>query len=278
MQARPENVTLLGRDLDHPESVFVDPEGVIYCGGEAGQVYRIDPQGHQEQLGSTGGNLLGLVVDGNGYVHCCDYKQAKLFRMGPDGTVSCRSSGTNGRPLTLPNHPVFDATGDLFLSNSGNYWRADGAIYVVHPDDSTEVFHPGPFHYPNGIAIDPTETWLYIAQSAQWNIVRIPIGRPNGAIEEVFRLPDYTIPDGMWFSSDGRLFIGCYRPDQILCCHPDGRIQVVIEDRAAELLIAPTNVFPHAGKLYIANLGGYHLTVMDHEVERGTVHMPTLSG
>jgi gluconolactonase len=276
MQATPENVWLVGRGLDHPESVFVDPDGVVYCGGEAGQVYRIGLDGDQKQVGTTGGNLLGLVVDGQGRVHCCDYKQAAVFRVDPDGAVTCRSRGTSLRPLTLPNHPVFDAKGDLYVSDSGNYWKPTGLIFVIHPNDKTEVFHAGPFHYPNGIAIDPSQRWLYVAQSPAWNIVRVPLDRPDAEIEEVFRLPDHTIPDGMWFAADGRLFVGCYRPDQVICGHPDGRVEVVIEDRTAELVIAPTNVFPHDGRLYIANLGGYHLTVIEYKVERGPVHMPVL--
>jgi gluconolactonase len=274
MQATPENIEFLGRDLDHPESVFVDPDGVVYCGGEGGQVYRIMPDGLQKQIGTTLGNILGLVVDGRRRVHCCDYKHAAVFRVDPDGTVTRRSSGTQERPFMLPNHPVFDTHGNLFVSDSGNYWKPTGAIYVIRADNTTEVFHSGPFHYPNGIAIDPSGKWLYIAQSAAWNIVRIPLDFRDDPIDEVFRLPDHTIPDGMWFAGDGRLFVGCYRPDQVLCCHADGRLELVLQDRTAELLIAPTNVFPHAGRLYIANLGGRHISVVRADVERGTVHMP----
>jgi gluconolactonase len=275
LQATPDNVALLGEDLDHPESVFVDPDGVVYCGGEAGQVYCLAPDGTQQQIGSTFGNILGLVVDGRGNVHCCDYKRAAVFRVDPRGTVTRRSSGIRERRFSLPNHPVFDAQGNLFVSDSGNYWKATGVIYLIRPDDTTELFHSGPFHYPNGIAIDPSDKWLYVAQSAAWNIVRIPLDGLDKACEEIFRLPDHTVPDGMWFAADGRLFVGCYRPDQIICCHPNGSVEVVIRDPTAELLIAPTNAFPHAGRLYIANLGGRHISIVTLQVERGKVHMPT---
>jgi sugar lactone lactonase YvrE len=152
----------------------------------------------------------------------------------------------------------------------------EGCIFRIAPDDRTEVFHAGPFCYPNGVAIDPSQRWLYVAQSPAWNIVRIPLDRPNGPIETVFTLPDHTIPDGMFFDRDGVLLVGCYRPDQVLACHPDGRIEVVIRDRTAELVLAPTNVFPHDGKLYIANLGGYHISVVETGMQRGLVHQPSL--
>lgn len=276
MDATPDNVTLLGRGLDHPESVFVTPDGTVYAGGEAGQVYRIDPTGTQNLMGTTGGNLLGLVVDGDGDVHCCDCAQAALFRVRANGAVEVRSRGTAERPMRFPNHPVFDAAGNLYVSDSGNYWTPDGCIFRITPDDRTELFHAGPLHYPNGIAIDPSQRWLYIAQSPAWNVVRISLDAPDSPVELAFQLPDHTIPDGMIFDREGRLLIGCYRPDQVIACHPDGTIEVVIRDRTAELVIAPTNVFPHEGKIYIANLGGYHISVVETGMHRGLVHQPRL--
>lgn len=276
MDASRDNVTFLGAGLDHPESVFVDPDGTVYAGGEAGQVYRIGTDGEQRQLGSTGGNLLGLVVDGDGVVHCCDCAQAAVFSVSPEGEVKLRSRGTAERAMRFPNHPVFDAEGNLYVSDSAGYWEPEGCIFRIRPDDTTELFHAGPLHYPNGIAIDPTQQWLYIAQSPAWNIVRVSLTEPDSPVELAFELPDHTIPDGMWFAKDGRLFVGCYRPDQVIACHPDGRVEVVIRDRTAELILAPTNVFPHDGKLYIANLGGYHISVVEAGAQRGVVHQPSL--
>lgn len=276
MDASLDNVTLLGRNLDHPESVFVNSDGTVFAGGEGGQVYRIGTDGVQHQIASTGGNLLGLVVDGDGVVHCCDCANAAVFAVAPDGTVRVRSRGTAEQPMRFPNHPVFDAEGNLYVSDSGSYWQPNGCIFRVRPDDTTEVFHAGPLHYPNGVAIDPSQRWLYIAQSPAWNIVRIALDQPNSPVEVAFELPDHTIPDGMFFAADGRLMVGCYRPDQVIACHPDGRVEVVIRDRTAELILAPTNVFPHGGKLYIANLGGYHISVVETGAERGVVHQPSL--
>ena len=45
--------------LDHPEGVAWGPDGRIYAGGEAGQIYAIEADGTVEQLASTGGFLYG---------------------------------------------------------------------------------------------------------------------------------------------------------------------------------------------------------------------------
>jgi gluconolactonase len=278
MIATPENVTLLGSELDHPEGVYVAPDGTVYAGGEAGQVYRIAPDGTQSQIGSTGGFLLGLALDGDGALHACDTTRAAVMRIASDGVVTERSSGTAERRMILPNYPVFDTVGSLYVSDSGEYWHdsGTGAVFIIHPDDTTEVFHAGPFRFANGLAIDPTQTWLYVAQSTAWNVVRVPLDQPNGPIEVTHVLPPHSVADGLAFAEDGRLIITCYRPDIIYLGYPDGRVEVLLEDLTAELLNRPTNAALHDGMLYLANLGGWHLSVLETDMWPAPIHRPFL--
>ena len=50
----PENITLIGDGLDHPEGVCIGPDGTVYAGGKAGQI----TDGTQKEIGSTGSFLL----------------------------------------------------------------------------------------------------------------------------------------------------------------------------------------------------------------------------
>ncbi len=52
------DVTLIGDGLDHPEGVCIGPDGTVHACGEAGQVYHIDTDGTQKEIGSTGSFLL----------------------------------------------------------------------------------------------------------------------------------------------------------------------------------------------------------------------------
>src|SRR3954447_11493375 len=47
--------------LDHPECLAFDRSGFLWAGGEAGQVYRIDPQGKVETVANMGGFCAGLA-------------------------------------------------------------------------------------------------------------------------------------------------------------------------------------------------------------------------
>jgi len=275
MIATPETVRIIGGELDHPEGVCVGPDGTLYAGGEAGQVYRIAPGGEPEQYASTGGFLFGLALDGGGGLHACDAGRRAVLHVAPDGTVTERSRGTLDRPLSSPNFPVFDAAGNLYVSDSGDYWgEGTGAVFVVRPGDTTELFHAGPFRFANGLAIDPSGEWLYVAQSTAANVVRVPLGRPDGPMEVTHALPEHSVPDGLAFAADGRLVICCYRPDIVYLGSTDGRVETLIEDHTSELLNRPTNAALHDGFLYLSNLGGWHLSAVAADLRPAVLHRP----
>lgn len=279
MRLTPDCAQILGDSLDHPESVCVGADGAVYAGSESGEVYRLTLDGSQQTLGTTGGFLLGIALDGNGQIHACDIGNQAVMRMDAEGHVTLLSQGTRDRPLQIPNHPVFDAEGNLYVSESGEYWdeTGTGCIFVIRRDGTTEMFHAGPFRFANGVAIDPSGTWLYVAQSTAANIVRVPLDRANGPAETTHQFPEGTIPDGIVFAGDGQLVVGCYKPDAVFVALPDGSVEQLYDDPTGELLNRPTNIALHGGRLYVANLGGWHVTVIETDLAPGPIHRPTMS-
>lgn len=271
--ANPSIVKSLGVGLDHPECICVGPDGCVYAGGEAGQLYRITPDGKQATIANTGGFLLGIALDGHGRIHACDMARKAVLRIDPDGKVIERAGG-----FEVPNYPAFDAAGNLYVSDSGEYWNETGTakVYVIRPDNRRELFHAGPFRFANGLAIDPAGRWLYVVQSSAWNVVRVPLTKPNGPIEVVLQLPNHRVADGLAFAEDGRLVISCYRPDEVYVGHPDGRVELLIEDLTHELLISPTNVALHGGRLYMANLGGWSVSWIETDMKPARMHRPLI--
>jgi gluconolactonase len=280
MIVKPDMFTFLGNfELDHPEGVCVGSDGTVYAGGELGQFYRIQPDGSYEQFAKTKGFILGLALDGDGSLHACDCKTNCIWRVYPDGNVKKRSEGTDDVKMANPNYPVFDREGNLFVSNSGDYFNydpGDGNIMVIRPDGATEMFHPGPFLFANGLAIDPDHTHLYIAQTTAFNVVRVPLNQANGPVEVVFQFPRHTLVDGLCFAADGRLLVSCYRPDKCFIGKTDGTTEEFVNDVTGELLNVPTNCALHDGKIYFANLGGWHISVMDTDMQPAPIYRPKL--
>jgi len=112
--------TLAG-GLDHPEGVALGPDGMLYAGGEAGQVYRIDPGGSgHEQIADTGGYVLGVCLDASGAVYLCDAGNAAVTRVDAgSGAVERWCESAAAGPIAVPNWAAFHHDGSLWLSDSG---------------------------------------------------------------------------------------------------------------------------------------------------------------
>ncbi|MBS1881527.1 MAG: NHL repeat-containing protein [Actinobacteria bacterium] len=249
--------------LDHPECVAVGPDGVLYCGGEGGQIFRVDAGGGAAvEIANVGGECGGIALDGDGNLYECNMAKV-VNRISPEGEVEVYSGGTAELPMTVPNYPVFDDAGNLFVSDSGDWELCNGRIYVVRPSGETELAFPDYLAFPNGMALDRERGWLYVAQSSVRNVVRLRLrdGKLEGRPEIYASLPAYAVPDGLALAAAGNLYVSYYEPSVILVVKPDRSFEVLIEGAVHGLFNRPTNVAfaPTPGTLYYANYGGHEL-------------------
>lgn len=249
--------------LDHPEGVALGPDGFLYAGGEAGQVYRIDPAGGgHEQIADTGGFALGVCLDGGGAVYVCDPGNRAVMRVTRDGMVErwCESAG--GRPLITPNWAAFTSDGSLWLSDSGTeaLEAVDGRLVRVPPGGGdAEVIDIEPLHFPNGLCLGPDGRvhWL---ESFTPRLRRLGDAGPE-------LVADLTgvVPDGVALDCEGGFLIACYYPFRLLRVSPAGECAVVLDDPQGLTLAMPTNVAYFGERLdqvAIAMLGGYEVKAL----------------
>ena len=262
--------------LDHPEGVAYDHERhVLYAGGEAGQVYAVDvAAGSFEEVARTDGFVLGLAVDGRGRVVVCDADDGALWVVDNRSAVRYLST-VAGRDLMLPNYPAFGPDGTLYFSDSGA-WKADvGAVLAIAPDGSSRILDETLRRFPNGCAVTPDGSELWVIQSEGEDVSRIDL-HGGGAPETVIRIPG-TVPDGIAFTEEGGAVISCYRPDRIYYLDPAGTLTVLAEDSQGTLLAAPTNICfvgDRRDQLISANLGRWHLTLVDAGLVGVRPHAP----
>ena len=253
--------------IDHPEGVCVDPsDGALWCGGEGGQLYRVEPDGSAaRQVACTGGFILGVTFDSvRRRLYLCDLHHRCVWIYAPDGACLGRLDGRDGdESLRLPNSSVLSSdcrflyVSDTRRAGGPGVWRFDlvtgaGTLWMRDPCVSA-----------NGLALSPDGKKLYLVESHLPGVNCIPI-RSDGSAgpKERFLLLPGDEPDGLAFSPSGDLWISIYNPTRIYRCRmSDRRLELVIADETTDVLHHATNIaFRGADELFCANLGAWHLT------------------
>ena len=256
--------------LDHPEGLAVHRDGSVWCGGERGQIYRIEADGSSmEQVASSGGFSHGMAFDADDNLHVCDLKHAAVITLDTEsGALERFADGADGRGINICNYPAFDAAGSLYVSDSHAFKEPGPGIFRFDPDGSGELWYDEPINFANGLAFSPDGDYLYVAETFGQAIFRISIEEDGsaGAREEVARLPG-ALPDGLAFDTGGNLYVACYEPSQVLRLAPDGEVARLIWDEEAHLLCHPTNLAFRGSILFTTNLGRWHITAIDTEAE-----------
>jgi gluconolactonase len=265
--------------LNHPEGVAWDPgNGRVYAGGEGGEIYSITLDGEVTQVGSSGGSMLGVAVDGRGRVYACDAERGEIARWDPRGRdVSTYARGVDGRDMDTPNVAAFGPDGMLYVTCSGEAGHPE--IVRVSPGGAAERWSDAVPGYPNGAAVTPDGEALVVVEAHAQRLVRVPIEADGsaGVPSKICELPD-TDPDGVALAADGALWVTLYRPDGLVRVPPDGTVEVMVDDRLATTFDAPTNIAwvgASLDRLVVANVGDTFLSTGDVGVAGTPLHHPS---
>lgn len=253
----------VGYAFDHPEAVAWGPDGCAYAGGEAGQLYRfsLDGQKIEEVARVQGGFLLGLAHDSNANTYACDERSACVHRITPGGEVSTYASGNADQKMRVPNYPVFDGNGNLYVSDSGSWAAKDGFIWKVAPGGAADIWDRQANGFTNGMCLSADGKWLYVVESSPPLVSRVEIKADGsaGRREVVVELPR-QVPDGLAFDVAGDLYISLYNPNIVYRLTAKGELITLYDDWEQLMLVAPTNIAfggPDMKTLLIAAICGW---------------------
>ncbi|MCE2489990.1 MAG: SMP-30/gluconolactonase/LRE family protein [Anaerolineae bacterium] len=272
----------LPHDMDHPEGVAVAPNGLVHAGGEAGQIYRIDLEaGSCEVIADTGGFITGLAHDAAGNIYACDVGNQAVMRISPDGVIDVYSKGNADQRMRVPNYPAFDSAGNLYVSDSGAWAQRDGFVWRIRPGGQAEIWDRQARGFTNGLCLTPDGQALIVVESSAPCIARIPIEADGsaGRRELLLDLPR-SVPDGVAFDCEGRLYISVYTPSIIYRLERDGSLTTLYEEWERFLLDSATNVAfagPELKTLLIANLDGRKLLRASLQVPGHPLNYPQLA-
>jgi gluconolactonase len=209
-----------------PAVGHVDEWFVTTLSGE--QILRVWPDG-KTSVWAQGKCPNGQIIVSNGQHWLCESRSGRIASYNADGTFSgFVINGTcGGIPVQTPNDLLVDSLGNLYFTDS---IRTDGRVFFRGKDGSEKCFADG-IDYANGIALNPDETRLYVAESYANRIRVYDLTRP-GAHEEGYTCidlpghatggPASNLPDGLAADREGRLWVAHYGMQAIHLIAPDG--------------------------------------------------------
>lgn len=198
-------------------------------------IMRLTPEGELSQVFNTGGIPAGLAFAPDGALWIADEGDDihGLLRVDLDtGTSEIVVNSFEGKPLNGANDLVFGSDGTIFFSDP---WRTSldnptGGFYRLLPNGELNQIDSG-LAFPNGVAIDPSGAFVYLAETQRNRILRYAI-HPDGSVgarEQWADTPTPPGPDGMAFAANGELFSARFNGWGVDVYAPDGSHQEHID-------------------------------------------------
>jgi len=163
----------------------------------------------------------GLTRDLQGRLLACEHETRRVVRQELDGSITVIANSFQGRRLNRPNDVVVKSDGSIYFTDP---WTSPDipqqwdmtfmGVYRVTPDLGTMTLLVDDFLLPNGLALSPDESVLYVNDSRRRHIRAFDLA-PNGTLakqsDRVFADlsgPEPGNPDGMKVDILGNVYCG----------------------------------------------------------------------
>jgi sugar lactone lactonase YvrE len=219
-------VSLGGRG---PEDVVADSRGGVLTGLEDGRIVRVEGLGDPDRTGvkvvaETGGRPLGLELLPDNALLVCDAERG-LLRVGlEDGVVRVLADRVAGVPLRFCSNVVALSDGTVYFTvSSRSYplkqWIGDlvehtgsGCLLRLAPGETEpEVLLEG-LQFANGLAASADESFLVVAETGAFRLVRYWLTGPRAGRSETFADDLPGQPDNLWRAPDGPIWVALAGP------------------------------------------------------------------
>jgi len=197
-----------------PEDVAFDSQGRIYCGDEAGRIFRFQPDGTRPELfANTNGRPLGLIFDREGNLIVADAKIG-LLSLDPNGKISVLANAAEGVPFRCTNDLDVATDGTIYFTDASSKFdltqlRADllehqpnGRFLAYDSKTKATRVLLRDLYFANGVAVSPDQSFVLVNDTGEYRVRRYWLQGPKQGQSDIFidNLPGF--PDGI--SSNGR--------------------------------------------------------------------------
>lgn len=267
----------IGRGIQRPEQVVVTSDNRLFASDKGSAVAEILGENHIRRIGNAGGEPNGIALDHRGHFLIANFGAGVLDDLDPNTgqTFPLIRDEVNGHPLKWLNYVLVDSIGALWCSISTAAddlldtiakGTADGYILRIAPNRTSVAVVADGVQFPNCMALDRDENYLYVARTLAADVVRYPIvGDTLGKHEQFgpalgMRRADefgshapallgdpqvgrrWGMADGCAFDAAGNLWVTLVLANMIVAVTPEGHAIVVVEDIEGKLLNSPTSI------------------------------------
>jgi len=297
----------------NPEGITADRHGNLYVttfavGGTPsglGQLFVLDRHGHLTRRVDVAGSstlLLDLAFHPlSGALLVIDFGGKQVLSVDPVTGASAVFTTIPGRAAG-PNVLTFDADGNVYVSDSfqGVIWRtgpAGGAPVAWVADPLLTTAGVPPFG-ANGLAFNRAGTALFVANTGNDTVVRIPVSGGVPGTPEVF-VNSINGADGLIIDEDDNIWVAANQADEIVVLDPTGRVIAKLGDfggidrHGAPIgLLFPASLVRVGHFIYVTNLAldlrlfglpqpvdaQWAAQVTTHTIARIPAHLPRVPG
>lgn len=297
-----------------PEDAALGVDGFIYATTREGAVLRVSADDDVELVSRAFGAPLGIEAGPDGALYVADAFQG-LKRLSLDGTTETLLERVGDHILVYADDVAVAGDGSVYFSEASTKFGAlayhdtldaslldimehagKGFVAVYEPaSGSARVLVDG-LNFANGVAVDEGETFLLIAETGSYRILKHWLQGPDAGTTEVVldNLPGF--PDNINRGFDGRYWVGLVSPrnalldamsdrpfvrkilqrmpvflrpkpvdsTHVVAIDGDGNVLVDLQDAAARFPMA-TGVLETETRLYLTTVTGGRLAYVQKD-------------
>jgi DNA-binding beta-propeller fold protein YncE len=280
LSSLPEGVTNMfegGRgsgkgQFDAPTGIAVDANGnVLVADTNNGRIEKFSPTGTfldtigikgigYEQLGAPN----GIAIDRAGNIYVADAGKHVVEKLAPDGTVIAEWKGPEPG-FYGPRRIAISPDGSIYVVDQGRTrivkFSRDGQVLATWGSKGNG---DGQFDDPTSVAVDPRANRVYVADPRNR---RIQVFDSNGRFLTKWSIPEWGRPYGfedlVLDPNTGRLYASSANMDAVLIFDLNGDRIGTLTSKPSDRLDGPSALALTGRKLYILNMHGNRVSVVE---------------
>jgi len=271
LSSLPENVTNMfegGRgagkgEFDSPTAIAVDPNGNVLIADTAnGRIEKFSPTGTFVTSIRQFDAPNGIATDRRGNIYVAEIgSKHRVQKLAPDGTfIAAWAPGLYG-----PRRIAIGPDDSIYVVDSGRNrivkFSPEGQVLASWGSEGSS---DGQFKGFSSVAVDPTTNKVYVADSLN---KRIQIFDSDGKFLTKWSIPEWGRPYGFEDlaidSKAGRLYASSANMNSVLILDLNGNRIGSLTAKPPDQLDGPSALALANGKLYVVNMHGNRVTVID---------------